>query len=320
MIGSLSDNLKDITYSILYDYDKGRAIDQQNIGEQPNKHEITDITDKLLRIIYPCYFKNKLYRSFNTTNTLTVVIEDVTVNLSEQVAVALKSYHPDERVATKKLSTAAEEITLDFLKTIPRIREYVDTDVQATLEGDPAAFSTSEIIVAYPGLYAITVHRLAHELSVLGVPLVPRIMSEYAHSETGIDIGPGATIGNYFFIDHGTGIVIGETSVIGEHVKLYQGVTLGALSTRAGRKLKGVKRHPTIEDNVTIYSGASILGGDTVIGAGSVIGGNVFITKSVAPNTRVSVKNQELRFDEGKKLVKTVEESALLDESWFYSI
>ncbi|MBQ3304546.1 MAG: serine acetyltransferase, partial [Clostridia bacterium] len=168
---------------------------------------------------------------------------------------------------------------------------------------DPAACDKAEVIIAYPGLYAITVYRLAHVLYQLTVPLIPRIMTEYAHSRTGIDIHPGAQIGRYFFIDHGTGIVVGETTVIGDNVKIYQGVTLGALSTRGGQKLHGKRRHPTIEDNVTIYAGASILGGDTVIGHDSVIGSNVFITHPIAPGTRVSVKNQELLFKSGKGFV-----------------
>jgi serine O-acetyltransferase len=159
--------------------------------------------------------------------------------------------------------------------------------VQAAYDGDPAAYNKDEIIYSYPGLYAILVNRLAHELFLLGVPLIPRVMTEHAHSKTGIDIHPGATIGKYFFIDHGTGIVIGETTEIGDNVKIYQGVTLGALSTRGGQSLRNKKRHPTIEDNVTIYSNASVLGGDTVIGHDSIIGGSTFITESVPPESRI---------------------------------
>ena len=171
-------------------------------------------------------------------------------------------------------------------------------DVEAFYDGDPAAFSTDEIIVSYPGLYAVMVYRAAHELHLLGVPLIPRMMTEYAHGRTGIDIHPGAVIGHHFFIDHGTGIVVGETTVIGNYVKIYQGVTLGALSTRGGQSLRGVKRHPTIEDHVTIYSGTSIFGGATVIGEGVVIGSNAFIIKSVPGGTRVSVRAPELQFGE----------------------
>lgn len=171
--------------------------------------------------------------------------------------------------------------------------------MQAAYDGDPAASSTDEIIFSYPGIFAITVYRIAHELYLLEVPMIPRIMTEYAHSITGIDIHPGAQTGKYFFIDHGTGIVIGETTVIGDYVKIYQGVTLGALSTRKGQQLKGVKRHPTIGNNVTIYSGTSILGGETIIGDGATIGGNAFIVSSVDAGLKVSVKNPELQFSDG---------------------
>ena len=182
------------------------------------------------------------------------------------------------------------------------MRDLLFTDLDATFEGDPAAKSKEEIVFSYPGFYAITVYRVAHVLYTLGVPLIPRMMTEHAHGKTGIDINPGASIGKYFFIDHGTGIVIGETTVIGEHVKVYQNVTLGALSPRKGQSLAGIKRHPTVEDDVTIYSGASILGGDTVIGRGAVIGGNCFLTESVAAGVRVSAKQPELIISErGKK-------------------
>ncbi|MBQ8062313.1 MAG: serine acetyltransferase, partial [Clostridia bacterium] len=196
----------------------------------------------------------------------------------------------------EEVQERAQSITVDFLAALPRIREYLDTDIQSLYEGDPASQSMEEIIICYPGLYAITVYRFAHEFYEMRVPIIPRIMAEHAHSLTGIDINPGATIGKYFFIDHGTGIVIGETTIIGNHVKVYQGVTLGALSLKEGRSLLDVRRHPTIEDNVTIYSNASILGGETVIGANSVIGGNVFLTRSVPADTKVYAKSQELHF------------------------
>jgi serine O-acetyltransferase len=174
-----------------------------------------------------------------------------------------------------------------FLTGIPTIRAVLQQDLQAFLSGDPAAEGEEEIIVSYPGFYAIWVQRLAHRLYALQVPLLPRMMTELAHSRTGIDIHPGAVLGDGFFIDHGTGVVIGQTSVIGKSVKIYQGVTLGAISTRGGQRLKGKKRHPTIEDAVTIYAGASILGGDTVIGTGAVIGANAFVTSSVEPGAVV---------------------------------
>lgn len=184
------------------------------------------------------------------------------------------------------------------------MQERLIKDVQAGFDGDPAAKSKEEIIFCYPGLFAIYVYRIAHELYVENVPYIPRIMTEYAHNKTGIDINPGATIGEYFFIDHGTGVVIGETTYIGDNVKLYQGVTLGALSTRSGQQLSGVKRHPTIENNVTIYSNSSVLGGETVIGENSTIGGNTFITESIPPNTRVSAKSPELVIKRPKELEK----------------
>ena len=184
----------------------------------------------------------------------------------------------------------AKEIVDEFLAALPEVRRLVDTDVQAAYDGDPAATSRMEVVMAYPGLYAVTIHRLAHVLYKLKVPIIPRVMSELAHSKTGIDIHPGATIGERFFIDHGTGVVIGETTVIGRNVRLYQGVTLGGLSFEKdsnGALVKGLKRHPNIEDNVVIYANATILGGDTTIGHDSEIGGNVWIKESVPPYSRV---------------------------------
>ena len=198
------------------------------------------------------------------------------------------------------LRTISEGYALSLIERLPAIRAAMDTDLDAAYHGDPAAFNKPEIILAYPGLFAIMVNRIAHELYEMKIPLLPRMMTEYAHACTGIDIHPGAKLGNYFFIDHGTGIVIGETAVIGDHVKIYQGVTIGALSTRDGQSLHGKKRHPTIESNVTVYANASILGGETVIGEGAVIGGNAFITASVAPGTKVSIKNPEHHFKVGR--------------------
>jgi len=187
--------------------------------------------------------------------------------------------------------TDASATVAAFLARLPEVKRLVATDVQAAYEGDPAATSPMEVVMAYPGLYAVTIHRLAHELYNLKVPIIPRIMSEIAHSKTGIDIHPGATIGERFFIDHGTGVVIGETTVIGRNVKLYQGVTLGAKSFQkdpeTGALVKGIKRHPNVEDNVVIYAGATILGGDTTIGHDSEIGGSVWLIESVPPNSRV---------------------------------
>ncbi len=270
--------------ALLQDYRSGRDIDRLDISRQPDKELVIEITEKLRRIVFPGYWREKNYRTYSLEHNLAVLIEDVVYHLSRQIALVLEDEQQGARVC------------LDFVAALPGVRAMVQTDLQAAFDGDPAATSKDEIIFSYPGLFAITVYRLAHELEKLGVPTIPRMMTEYAHSVTGIDIHPGAAIGAYFFIDHGTGIVIGETTVIGENVKIYQGVTLGGLSTRGGQSLRGKKRHPTIESNVTIYANASILGGDTVIGEGSVIGASVFLTESIPPCTTVTNKNQELQY------------------------
>ena len=289
-----------LTDRILADYGNERVIDRLEMFTQPDRRVIEALIEKLFRLVFPGYYRDYAYRIYNPKNNLSALIEDVAFHLNRQIGIALRgSGQPRE----DGVDRAAEDLTAAFLEKLPEIRAYVETDLQAAYDGDPAASDKAEVIIAYPGLYAITVYRLAHVLYRLEVPLIPRIMTEYAHSRTGIDIHPGAKIGRYFFIDHGTGIVVGETTVIGDYVKLYQGVTLGALSTRGGQKLHGKRRHPTIEDNVTIYAGASILGGDTVIGHDSVIGSNVFITHPIAPGTRVSVKNQELLFKSGRGFV-----------------
>ena len=306
--------------SLISDYDKDRPIDKMNnLGNQPDKEKITDIIDMLFKIMYPGYFRDRSHKVYDMRNYTTMLIEDVMYRLNQQIKTALRFSPENKEKEDTFFEDEAERLSVAFFKKIPEIRAYLDTDLQAAFDGDPAAYYKDEIILAYPGFYAITVNRIAHELFILGVPMIPRIMTEYAHGKTGIDINPGATIGDYFFIDHGTGVVIGETTEIGCNVKLYQGVTLGALSTRGGQKLRDVRRHPTIEDDVTIYSGASILGGETVIGRDSVIGGNAFITKSIPAGTTVSIKGQELQFKQGGKT--TMEISNLdQDENWFYII
>lgn len=294
----IENRIGDIVELITEDYEKGRAIDKSDLYNKPDKAEILKILQKIMGIIYPGYFRETLYKIYSERNYLSTIIEDVVFNLNKQIQIVLKYTNALPDITDDGLNEYGQNLCLEFLKTIPKIREYLDTDIEATLQGDPAATSKDEIILSYPGLYAITVYRIANELFKLKVPMIPRIMTEAAHNKTGIDIHPGATIGKYFFIDHGTGIVIGETTEIGEHVKVYQGVTLGALSTQGGQSLRDVKRHPTIKDRVTIYSGASILGGKTVIEEDVVIGGNVFITKSVQRGVTVSVKNQELQFSE----------------------
>ena len=287
--------ISQITKSILDDYGTGRNIDKMDLFNQPSKEEIIAIVEDLLKIVYPGYYRDCSYKIYNIKSNSTVTIEDVAYHLNKQILLALK-YTAKEENDVEKLTEQAEKDTVTFLKKIPDVRAMLETDLEAAFQGDPAAKYRDEIILSYPGMFAITVNRLAHELFLLEVPLIPRIMTEYAHSITGIDIHPGATIGKYFFIDHGTGVVVGETTVIGDRVKIYQGVTLGALSTRGGQKLRDVRRHPTIEDDVTIYSGASILGGETVVGKNSVIGSNVFITSSIPADTKVSMKDQDLRW------------------------
>lgn len=287
---------------IVKDYDNGRIVDNLNVHSIPSNEAIIEIIDKLMRILYPGYHLDRTYRTFSIRTTVATVAEDVAYRLCKQIALALKFDEANATLSDDEIQDKAQDITMRFMSALPRIREYLDTDVHALYDGDPASQSPDEIIICYPGLYAITVYRLAHEFYTMHVPVIPRVMTEHAHSRTGIDINPGATIGKYFFIDHGTGIVVGETTIIGDHVKLYQGVTLGALSLKEGRGLSSVRRHPTIEDNVTIYSNASILGGETVIGANSIVGGNVFLTRSIPKGTKVYAKAQELRFDTGVEL------------------
>ena len=290
-MASMETKIEQVVDTILEDYRQGRDIDKIELFRKPDKDIVIDMIEKLRRIVFPGYFREKAYRTYTPKHNLSMLIEDVLFNLTRQITLILQGQGMEEAVAAQQ----AETVALAFFEQIPQVRAMVQTDLQASYDGDPAATGYAEIIFSYPGLYAITVYRLAHVLYTLKVPMLPRMMTEHAHSVTGIDIHPGATIGKFFFIDHGTGIVVGETTVIGENVKIYQGVTLGALSTRGGQSLRGKRRHPTIEDNVTIYAGASVLGGDTVIGAGSVIGSNAFITHSVPPCTTVSIKNQELQ-------------------------
>ncbi len=312
---NVNKEIGDLVKKVLADYDGGKNIDATDIFNKPDRNEVIDIVNNLFFVMYPGYFKDLTYRFYNPKNGIALMLEDIFYRLNKQVALAIDF---KGTMTEEKRKEESYRICTAFVEKIPQIREYLETDLLATYDGDPAASSFEEIIIAYPGLIAITIYRMAHELYLLNVPVIPRLMTEFAHSRTGIDIHPGATIGKNFFIDHGTGIVVGETSIIGENVKIYQGVTIGALSTRGGQKLSGKKRHPTIEDNVVIYAGASILGGETVIGKNSVIGGNTFITSSVPADTRVSIKNPEMEFySSGKKHVK---EEIRQSEEWFYII
>ena len=252
----------------------------------PDRSAIISLIKELRRLFFPAYFGDPQLMALPAENYAALLLERIETALTTQIALAL----PEEE------SSQASRITQSIVAELPRIQQVLLTDIEATFDGDPAAANKEEIIFAYPGLFAIFVYRIAHELYLRQVPMIPRMMTEYAHSRTGIDIHPGAQIGPWFFIDHGTGIVIGETTVIGSHVKLYQGVTLGALSPRAGHASLPGKRHPTVCDYVTIYSGASILGGETVIGEHSVVGGNAFLTGSVADNTRVVITAPETVF------------------------
>lgn len=310
--------IEEIVNNIFADYEKGKTIDVINIYNKPDKNEVRELIHEILQIIFPGYFRNRSFKIYNPRNTFAVLIEDSFYHLNKQVILALGFCKQENEQSFEEKQKESYRICKAFFEKVPLIREYIESDLQAAFDGDPAAGCKEEIILAYPGIMASSVNRIAHELYLLNVPVLPRIMTEYAHSETGIDIHPGATIGKHFFIDHGTGVVIGETAIIGENVKIYQGVTIGALSTRGGQKLSGVKRHPTIEDNVTIYAGASVLGGDTVIGKNAVIGGNAFITRSIPADTRVSIKNQELEYKTGGKKRKA--EEIQQSGEWYYII
>lgn len=264
----------------------------------PCRTEAIEIIELMFSILYPGFHGRQDLSYDNIKYHLGELLLKVTQVLYLQVKESV-AYRIEARGGEIDLSTCqdeAREKTLAFFSQLSDIRQMLADDIQALFEGDPAAIDTDEVLLAYPGMFAITIYRLAHALNKLDVPLLPRIMTEYAHSCTGIDIHPGATIGRRFFIDHGTGVVIGETTQIGDNVKLYQGVTLGALSTKGGQVWRGRKRHPTIEDDVTIYANATILGGDTVIGEACEIGGNLFITSSVPPGCIVSMKLPELRY------------------------
>ncbi|MDR3311885.1 MAG: serine acetyltransferase [Spirochaetaceae bacterium] len=288
MDNTIAGNIKLMAMSLTKSYREYGDIIKADSDIFLNRSHIIEDLGRLQILVFPGFFGKKHVSRETLEYYAGNILEEVQYSLSEQAARALE--HAGVKCGA---GTLAEERTFQFLSALPEVRAYLAQDVQAAFDGDPAASGLDEIITSYPGIYAIMAYRLAHVLYTLGVPLIPRIMTEHAHSVTGIDIHPGASIGHYFFIDHGTGIVIGETTVIGDHVKIYQGVTLGGHSTRGGQSLRGTKRHPTIEDRVTIYSGASIFGGTTVIGEGAVIGSSTFITKSVAPHSRVIVKNEE---------------------------
>jgi len=298
------EELPELTQRILETYQRLGKINHLGHCPLPNNSAVIEIVEDLQEVIFPGYRRRQNLHTGNVGYHIGDLIDALHDKLTQQIARALRHEH-DLR---QNVTCGGDEIdfealgqvkAIQFLETLPHVRELLATDVQAAYDGDPAATGLDEIIFCYPGLEAISIQRLAHELYLLQVPTIPRMMTEWAHNRTGIDIHPGANIGPYFFIDHGTGVVIGETTDIAAHVKLYQGVTLGALSfpkDAQGNVIRGKKRHPTIQDGVVIYANATILGGDTVIGAGSVIGASVSLFKSVPTNTVVTVDNPSLKF------------------------
>lgn len=290
----MKESVTHLTNDLLASYARVGGINHLDGKNLPSKRAITSITKDLLRLLFPGFFDEKLIHSSELKTETAVLLDAVIGNLEDEIRKSLE-YNPPEGLAKKDIPGEARHLTLQLLGCLPRIREVLQTDTEAAYNGDPAALTREEIIVAYPFVEGIAVQRLAHQLYLKHVPLIPRIMTEWAHARTGMDLHPGAKIGSHFFVDHCTGTVVGETSEIGQHVKMYHGVTLGAKSTSGGQQLRGVKRHPTIEDRVTIYPGATILGGETVIGAGSTIGGNVFLMDSVAPNSLVIYDGLDMR-------------------------
>ena len=270
----------------MHSYAKVGGINHLDGKNLPSKSVIAGLTLDLLRLLFPGFFDERTIHSSELKVEMVSLMDSVLERLQDEIYKSLE-YAPPEGSVRKDLRDRAHQLTVDFLASLPRVRELLKTDVDAAFNGDPAARTHEEIIVAYPFIESIAVQRMAHELYLREVALLPRIMAEWAHARTGIDLHPGAQIGSHFFIDHGTGTVVGETTIIGDHVKLYHGVTLGAKSTADVEQLRGKKRHPTIEDHVTIYPGATVLGGGTIIGEGSTLGGNVFLTQSVPPHSLV---------------------------------
>jgi serine O-acetyltransferase len=277
-----------LTECLLASYEAVGGINHLDGKNLPSKHAISLIACDLLRLLFPGFFDEKLIHSSKLKSETEGIVKGVLTNLEAEIAKSLEYAPPPElQIPKRDLRSIARTYTIEFLAKLPRVREILQTDTQAAYSGDPAALSKEEVIVAYPFIETIAIQRLAHELYLNKIPLIPRIMTEWAHSRTGMDLHPGAQIGSHFFVDHCTGTVVGETAVIGNHVKMYQGVGLVARSLSLGQKLRGQRRHPTIEDQVTIYAGATIMGGDTVVGEGSTIGANVFLTSSVPPHSLV---------------------------------
>jgi serine O-acetyltransferase len=297
----LKEALPEITEAVVATYTECSRTSHLGHRALPSREAIVDILNDFLDILYPGIWRRQNLHLGNVEYHVGDLVDGLHDKLIVQITRALRHEHeclPPEQRPSLDLEAIAQQKAVELLRRVPDLRNILEIDVQAAFEGDPAAKSYHEIIFCYPGLEAVSIYRIAHEMLLLGVPLVPRMMTEYAHSKTGIDLHPGARIGPGFFIDHGTGVVIGETCDIGRNVKLYQGVTLGALSfprDASGNIIRGMKRHPTLEDEVVVYANATILGGDTTIGHHAVIGSNVWITHSVAPHTVVTLEKPSLR-------------------------
>ncbi|MBN2123754.1 MAG: serine acetyltransferase [Deltaproteobacteria bacterium] len=290
------EKIPNVVQGLVLTCERDECFDHVSPEPLPSRETIIGLIEQGRRILFPGYFLRGRVDRFNLQYYYGQEVTDFFDSLAREITLSIRHDCLRYDQPCSHCLDRGHEAAMDFIRELPGLRGMLGRDVLAAWEGDPAAQSHDEIIFSYPGLFAVTVHRMAHQLYDQGVPLIPRIMSEYAHGVTGIDIHPGAHIGQSFFIDHGTGVVIGETARIGDRVRIYQGVTLGALSLPRDevKGLRNAKRHPTIEDDVVIYAGATILGGDTVIGARSVIGGNVWITDSVPPDTRVFLKRPEL--------------------------
>ena len=288
------ETVTNLTNELVASYTRVGGINHLDGKNLPSKRAITAITQDLLRLLFPGFFDEKPLHSSEIKTETAALLNLVLGKLEEEIRKSLE-YNPPADLQKKDIPKTAHSLTLEFLGSLPRLREVLQTDMEAAYAGDPAAKSKEEVLVSYPFVEAIAVQRLARELYLKNVALIPRIMTEWAHFRSGMDLHPGAQIGSHFFVDHCTGTVVGETTTIGDHVKMYHGVTLGAKSTSAVEQLRGKKRHPTIEDRVTIYPGATILSGETVIGAGSTIGGNVFLMESVPPNSIVIYDAPKMR-------------------------
>ena len=292
----MNDNINKTVNEILESYSKHEQTCRLSEDNIINKSVLIQVLEEIRKLLFPGYFDKNRVREEYIGYIVGDRIEFIQYNLKKQIAKALKGCEKCNDLSYDEVMEKSEKLVYEFLSKIPSIRDYLATDVVAAFNGDPAAYSTDEIILCYPGFFAITVYRVAHELWKLKIPMIPRVLSEYAHGLTGIDIHPGATIGKYFFIDHGTGVVVGETSIIGDNVKLYQGATLGALSPAGMPTNPGVRRHPKVGNNVVLYANSTLLGGATEIGDNVIVGGNAFLTSSVEPDTIVSVKTPELTF------------------------